>query len=180
MPDLAIKNPVLEASGDLPGYPGLCLNEVAGDGLWSMQSSKTLKLEAFASIVFKQHTKMGAMLATNELRLIQFAPGKAYLFSDQCQFPGKAADFETIATDISHGFCQLLLSGDDALKFLNAYTTVDLEDEAITTARCLRTRLGQYAITLWWDKLSDIHILVDRSLARSLGSYLQRLSMRWF
>ncbi len=123
---------------------------------------------------------MGTMLKTDSLRLTQFAPDKAYLFSDQLQFPGKAVDFELIATDISHGICQLLLSGDDALEFLNAYTTVDLEDESITTARCVRSRLGQYAITLWWDRPSDIHILVDRSLAPSLGSYLHALSVRWF
>jgi heterotetrameric sarcosine oxidase gamma subunit len=172
--------PITDADGTLQGYPGISLNEVTNTGLWSIQSSATLKLESFASIVFDQDTKMGSMLTTDGLRLIQFSPGKAYLFSDQFQFPGKALEFETIATDISHALCHLLLSGDDSLEFLNAYTTVDLEDEIINTTRCVRTRLGQYAITLWWEKLSDIHILVDRSYARSFCTYLQTLSTRWF
>jgi len=180
MPSQGTKETVTNASGALQGYPRLTLNELAASGLWSIQSSATLKLESFASIVFNQQTKMGAMLTTDELRLIQFAPGKAYMFSGQFRFPDKALDFEPIATDISHAYCQLLLSGDDSREFLNAYTTVDLEGETITAARCVRTRLGQYAITLWWEKLTDIHILVDRSLARSLGSYLHTLSTRWF
>ena len=180
MPSQAIKEPAADANGTLQGQPGLSLNEMAGNGLWSIQSSATLNLESFASIAFKQHTKMGAMLKTDSLRLIQFAPDKAYLFSDQLQFPARALDFESIATDISHAFCELVLAGDQSLEFLNAYTTVDVEDESITTARCVRTRLGQYAITLWWDRPSAIHLLVDRSLARSFGSYLQALSARWF
>lgn len=180
MPSQPAKEQVLDASGALQGHPGLSLKEIAQDGLWSIQSSRTLRLESFARIVFNQDAKIGTMLEAPGLRLIQFAPNKAYLFSDQFQFPARALDFEAIATDISHAFCQLALSGNDSLEFLNAYTMVDLEDETITAARCVRTRFGQYAITLWWDSLSDIHILVDRSLARSLGSYLHTLSTRWF
>ena len=180
MPSQPVKESATDASGELQGHPGLSLNEVTSGGLWSIQSGKMLKLESFASIVFNQDTRMGAMLTKGGLRLIQFAPAKAYLFADQFKFPADALDFEPIATDISHGFCQLVLSGNDSLLFLNAYTTVDLEDEAITRARCVRSRLGQYPITLWWDRLSDIHILVDRSYARSLGSYLHALSTRWF
>ena len=178
MPNTAVNYPATDITGKLSGLPTMSLDEVDIQGLWLIQSNKTLKLKSLASTVFNQGTKMGSMLKANGLRLIQLTPGKAYLFSDQFRFPYEAQDFENIATDISHGFCQLLLSGDDSLGFLNAYTTVDLEDEAIITARCVRTRLGQYAITLWWDRLSDIHIMVDRSLARSLGTYLHALSIR--
>jgi heterotetrameric sarcosine oxidase gamma subunit len=180
MPSQLFKEPATDTDGTLQGYSGLSLNEIASRGLWSIQSSKMLKLESFASLVFNQDTKMGAMLTKGGLRLIQFAPDRAYLFADQLKIPDDALDFEPIATDISHGFCQLLLSGNDSLLFLNAYTTVNLEDEVITVARCVRTRLGQYPITLWWDDLSAIHILVDRSYARSLSSYLHVLSTRWF
>jgi len=178
MPDAP--EPVTDATGKLSGRPDLSLDEVGIHGLWSIQSSKTLKLESLATTVFNQDAKMGTMLKANELLLIQLAPGMAYLFSDQFRFPYEGQNFELIATDISHGFCQLLLSGDDSLEFLNAYTTVDLEDEAIITARCVRTRLGQYALTLWWERPTEIHILVDRSYARSFCTYLHALSTRWF
>lgn len=180
MPDQPTNESIMNSPVALDGRPDLSLSEVTIGGLWSIQSSKTLTLDTFAMAVFNRDSKMGAMLSRGNLRLIQLSHGKALLLSEQIELPAAALDFAAITTDISHAFCQLALSGNDSLTFLNAYTTVDLEDETITTARCVRTRFGQYPLTLWWHRLSDIHILVDRSYARSLINYLQALSNRWF
>ena len=180
MPDQLAKEPATNIVAALEGRPDLSLRETSLAGLWSIQSSRAFKLDSFASAVFRRHSAMGTMLKADGIRLIQLWPDRAYLLCEQLKLPDRAVEFESMATDISHAICQLLLSGSDSLPFLNAYTTVDLQDQAILSTACLRTRLGQYSITLWWERPAEIHILVDRSYAQSLADYLQALSTRWF
>ncbi len=175
-----LKTPATDVTGALDGRPDLLLSEVVDRCLWSIQSSKALTLDTFARTVFNRNSKMGSMQKKGGLRLVQLWPDKAYLLSNQFQLPGEASDFAAIATDISHAYCELSLSGGGSLSYLNAYTTADLEDETIRTARCVRTRLGRYPITLWWDSPSDIRILVDRSYALSISRHFENLAQRWY
>jgi len=112
------------------------------------------------------------------LRLFKLWPHKSYLLSAESSLPGSLSDLAPMMTDISHGFCELSLTGSTALEFLSSYISVDL-DPRVTTNRCLRCLLGHYPIILWWDVVSEIHMLVDRSYTQSFCDYLETLSLRW-
>lgn len=84
-----------------------------------------------------------------------------------------------MVTDISHGFCELSLTGSNAIEFLNSYTTVDLTGTGNPSGRNLRCLLGQYRIILYWDDANDVRILIDRSYTQSFVDYLDILYQRW-
>lgn len=143
------------------------------NGLWSIRSNANHDLNLFCQKLFNRDIRFGEMIAADSLRLIQLWPGAAYLFSDHPELPEVASEFESMITDISHGFCTIKLTGDNALTFLNNYCSAD-----IINSQCLRTSLGQYQILIWWDVPSELQILVDRSYTRSFTDYLNALTIR--
>ena len=154
------------------------LNEVGIQGLWSFQPDRDHDLDSITGVLFPESTGAVTMLGDEALRLFKLWPHKAYLLSAESSLPGTLADRAAMITDISHGFCELSLTGTTALEFLNSYTSVDL-DPRVEANRCLRCQLGHYPIIFWWDDVSEIHMLVDRSYTQSFCDYLETLSLRW-
>lgn len=178
-----IRLPTKELATDCPEVLSqqrqLDLKEISQRGLWSIRSNANHDLNGFAGVVFNQQLKFGEMITAGSLRLIQLWPQAAYLISDEQVLPDSVSAFDTMVTDIGHGFCEFSLSGDRAVSFLNDYTSVDLNQNNISSNRTVRTRLGQFQTLLWWDEATDIRILVDRSYAQSLVDYLQNIADRW-
>jgi len=129
--------------------------------------------------VFDQDLNFGEMITSDNLRLIQLWPQVAYLISAEDSLPDTAYEFESLITDIGHGFCDLNLSGEGALVFLNDYSSADLDQQFVNSNRTVRTSLGHFQILLWWDEASNIHILVDRSYAQSFTDYIGHITSRW-
>ena len=155
------------------------LKEISQRGLWSIRANASHDLNSFATVVFNQPLKFGEMVTAESLRLIQLWPEAAYLISDKLFLPDSVSAFDTMVTDIGHGICEFSLSGVRALRFLNDYTSVDLNHENVSSNRTVRTILGHFSILLWWDEVTDVRILVDRSYAQSLVDYLQNIADRW-
>jgi hypothetical protein len=166
---------VIGPTGDL----GISIREIENLHLWSIQPDRNQDLPAFGQAIFAEVPRPGEMLGNNSLRLIYLWPHKAYLLSTESALPGPSDDFNSMVTDISHGFCELSLTGNCLLEFLNSYTSANLMDAGIANSRNLRCLLGQYQVILWWDEITNIRILVDRSYAHSFCGYLENLSLRW-
>ena len=158
---------------------GLSICEIEERHLWSVQANRNCDLAVFAKTVFGDALQFGEMLAADPLRLLHLWPHKAYLLSAQPELPDSLHQFSSMLTDISHGFCELGLAGGQALEFLAGHASADLTQTRIAESRNLRCLLGQYQVTLWWDRLDDIRILVDRSCAISFCDYLEHLLQRW-
>ncbi len=174
-----VKQPATDCNGVFSEPRQLDLKEISQRGVWSIRSNANHDLNSFAGVVFNQQLKFGEMIKTGSLRLIQFWPQAAYLISDELFLPDSVSAFDTMVTDIGHGFCEFSLSGDRAVSFINDYTSVDINQNNIGRNRTVRTNLGHFSILLWWDEATDIHILVDRSYAQSLVDYLHKISDRW-
>ena len=148
-------------------------------GIWSIRTNAKQDLDSFANAIFHQHIDFGEMITLDNLRLIRLWPVSGYLLSEQWRLPDSASGFETMITDISHGFCGISLSGSAALPFLNDYCSADLEQARLNINRCLRTSLGQYSVLIWWDDASEIHLLIERSYAQSFKQFLHAIAIRW-
>ena len=157
----------------------LSLKKMAIAGLWSVRSTANQDLNSFSNVVFSQEINIGEMITVDALRLIRVWPQAAYLLSGEEILPGSVSGFETMVTDIAHGFCQLSIAGDEAVAFLNDYSYADINQKKIMSGRTIRTALGHYQTLMWWDDPTDIRILVDRSYAQSFGDYLHHLLQRW-
>lgn len=158
---------------------GLSICEIEQRHLWSIQTNRNYELAIFARAIFGDAPQIGEMLGADALRLLQLWPHKAYLLSTQPDLPDSLHRFSSMLTDISHGFCELSLGGEQALEFLASHASADLMQTRIAETRNLRCLLGQYQVTLWWDRLDDIRILVERSCAISFCDYLEHLLQRW-
>jgi sarcosine oxidase gamma subunit len=158
---------------------GITLTETKGYGLWSVHDNRDHCLSKLVQAVFGETPRPGKMLTNNSFRLIHLWPHKAYLRSTESSLPGPLNDFNSMVTDISHGFCELSLLGNNPFEFLNSYTSADLTATSTTASCNLRCLLGQYPIILWWDDTAEIRILVDRSYAQSFCDYLAQLYLRW-
>ena len=156
----------------------LQINQQIISGLWSIRANASHDLNGFCKNLFNQGIHFGEMIVADNLRLIQLRPRAAYLFSEQTELPAIASNFENMITDISHGFCTIKLTGQDALAFLNNYCAADLGQANIKANQCLRTNLGHYQILIWWDASYEVHLLVDRSYAHSFIDYLNALANR--
>lgn len=157
----------------------LYLNEVDIKGLWSFQPGRDRELDSITGTLFPESTGALTMLGDEALRLFKFWPHRGYLRSAESSLPGSLANLASMMTDISHGFCELILTGTAAFEFLNSYTSVELSNLQVTENRCLRCPLGHYQVILWWDDINEIHMLVDRSYTQSFCDYLETLSLRW-
>lgn len=153
--------------------------EIKDRYLWSIQANREHSLSVITQTLFHETAQFGSMLTTDSLRLIQLWPHKAYLLAAQPSLPGGLQEFTSMVTDISHGFCELSFVGDQAFELLNSHTSADLKHAQVARTCNLRCLLGQYQIILWWDLVSDIHILIDRSYAQSFCDYLEQLRRRW-
>jgi heterotetrameric sarcosine oxidase gamma subunit len=157
----------------------LNLQECIDYELWSVRQNKKYNLELFSKSVFGRGLETGEMIKTESLRLLRLWPDSAWLISSGQQLPRQVLAFKELITDISHAVCELRLQGEHALSFLNDYCPVDLKQGKIRTAGTVRTIICNFQVTLWWDEISDIRILVDRSYAQSLSLHIQQLFVRW-
>jgi sarcosine oxidase gamma subunit len=156
----------------------LTICEIENRFLWSVQPSRRQSLSEFAQAVFNTGLRSGEMLARESTRLIHLWPHKAYLLSDQATLPTPADPFAAILTDISHGYCELSITGELALLFVNSYTTANLTAPDTSNSCNLRCQFGQYSVLLWWDDSTDIRLLLDRSYAQSFRDYVEHLIRR--
>ena len=111
-------------------------------------------------------------------RLLQLWPHKLYLLSDVSELAAEFSVFESMITDIRHGFCELSLGGKNVFDFIKLYLSTDLNATRISESKQLRCLLGQYQIIMWWDDIEDIRLIIDRSYAQSLRNYLVHLMQR--
>lgn len=143
-----------------------------------MQGNRKTSLAKLVSALFATGAQFGEPLQSSGLRLLPLWPQQAYLQSSQVTLPAVASKFQPLMTDISHGYCQFRLSGEQAFDFVADYLSTD-----ITTLRCAavcrRCRLGQYTVILWWDDHREIHFLLERSYAQSFADYIDTLIARW-
>ena len=153
--------------------------EIKDRYLWSIQANREHSLSVITQALFHETAQFGSMLTTDSLRLIHLWPHKAYLLAAQPSLPGALQEFSSMLTDISHGFCELSLVDNQALELLDCHTSANLKDTQVAKTRNLRCLIGQYQVILWWDLVSDIHILIDRSYAQSFCDYLEQLRRRW-
>lgn len=158
---------------------GITLTETKGYGLWSIHDNRDHGISKLTQAVFGETPSPGKMLTNHSFRLIHLWPHKAYLRSTESSLPEPLDDLNSMVTDISHGFCELSLFGNNPFEFLNSYTSADLTDTSTAASCDLRCLLGQYPIILWWDDTAEVRILVDRSYAQSFCDYLARLYLRW-
>lgn len=158
---------------------GLSSGEIEDCYLWSIQANRKHALPAFVLAVFGEAAEFGKMLDADAIRLLQLWPRKAYLLCAQPELPAALQVFSSMATDISHGFCELSLEGAQALEFLGSHSSTDPMAAGIAETRNLRCLLGQYPVILWWDRPDDIRILIERSYAQSFCDYLEQLMQRW-
>ncbi len=158
--------------------PEIVIQPAEDFGLWSIQANASLDLNDFSHSLFDQEIKFGEMITLESERLIQLWPKSAYLLSTQSALPNSASVFDSIITDISHGFCQINLRSTSALSFLNEYCSANIQQVNILRNQTLRTRLGQYSVLIWWDNSSDIHLLIERSYTQSFTGFLHSLADR--
>lgn len=164
---------------DQASVSGFVLTEINTRFLWSIQADNRQDLVEFTQAIFAEKAQFGNMLTRDSLRLLQLWPSKAYLLYDHPALPDPLQEFSSMLTDISHGMSELSLVSDQSLDFLNHHTSVNLQDPRIADSRSVRCLLGQYPVIIWWDQISDIRLLIDRSYAQSLRDYLNHLLQRW-
>ena len=157
---------------------GLAIEEKETRRIWSVQGNRAQHLSRFISAVFGEDSPPRRMLSTDNYRLLQLWPHKAYLLSDLQTPPTATAGFEPILTDISFALCELSLSGERVFDFVKPYLSVDLNSSSLRTSHHLRCRFAQYSILLWWDNANDLRILLDRSYAQSFRYFLEHLMQR--
>jgi heterotetrameric sarcosine oxidase gamma subunit len=155
---------------------GLKIVEIIDQKIALIQPNNQFDLSMFSQSVFSREITMGKMLIDDQLRLIQLSPKSAYLIGNA---PQPLNSFNSMITDISHGYCQLELSGQQAFKFINSYTPAYLNNNNIAQPKTAKTLLGHFNVILWWDSHDKIKLLIDRSYAQSFNNYLHALIRVW-
>jgi sarcosine oxidase gamma subunit len=157
---------------------GIVFEPVEITGLWSLQGNRKTRLADLVSALFTTTAQFGKPLRSEKLRLLPLWPQQAYLLSAKVTLPAAARKFEPLLTDISHGYYQFRLGGEQAFDFVSNYVSVDIA-ALRDAAACLRCRLGQYTVILWWDDHQHIHLLLERSYAQSFTEHIDALISRW-
>jgi sarcosine oxidase gamma subunit len=146
--------------------------------LWSIQGNRESSLSNFETALFDASAGIGSMLHSPALRWLRLWPHQAYLLADNQPVPASVPEFESLMTDISDGYCEFRLSGEQAFDFLANYLTADLAKSDSGSA-CLRCRLGHYVVILWWEDRHQLQLLIERSYAQSFADYIESLMARW-
>jgi len=146
--------------------------------LWSIQGSRESSLSNFETALFDATAGIGSMLHSASLRWLRLWPHQACLLADIQPVPASAHEFESLMTDISDGYCEFRLSGEQAFDFIANYLTADLAKSDPGSA-CLRCRLGHYVVILWWEDRHQLQLLIERSYAQSFADYIESLMARW-
>jgi len=179
MADLIERETVTDVGAIRSPNSRLALSEIADRYVWSLQPDHRGRLNAFTHAIFAAAPQSGEVLKMDSLRLLYLWPHKAWLLSSRARLPRAVDDFSAIMTDISHGFCEFRLGGEQALDFLGSYSSASLTEYGGSAKRSLRCLLGQYPVVLWWDDSANVRLLVERSYARSFYDYLASLMARW-
>jgi hypothetical protein len=156
----------------------LSCTENTATNIYLVQSNYRYNIDEVAAVIMGQHIALGHMITGRDMRMLQLMPNRAFLLFES-SLPDSVFEFRTQLTDIGHGMTELCISGDMPLEFLNAYCSVDIKRSSIRQVKTVSTRLGHYSVFLWWDNESEIHILLERSYARSFRDYLAALAMRF-
>jgi hypothetical protein len=146
--------------------------------LWSIQGNRESSLSEFETALFGASIEVGATVHNSSLRLLRLWPHQAYLLATDQSLPASIRDYDALLTDISDTFCGFRLSGEHAFGFLANYLSADLLSIDADSA-CLRCRLGQYVVILWWDDRQQLHLFLERSLTQSFADYIETLMARW-
>jgi sarcosine oxidase gamma subunit len=167
---------------DAPDYPvpdaSLTIYETDQLNIWSVQSNHLHSLEDYFLGTFNAEPQIGRMFFSDEWRLIQISPNRAFLISEQSTPLQSTTNYKTMLTDVSHGYCELCLSGEFSFDFVGLYISVDLNKALIRGKDNLRCRFGQYSCLLYWDNSDQVRVLIERSYARSFRNYLDHLLKR--
>jgi hypothetical protein len=156
----------------------LVLEPVEIAGLWSLQGNRKTPLADLVGALFATGAQSGLPLQCDGLCLLPLWPHQAYLLADQATLPAQAGEFEHLLSDISHGYRQFRMGGEQAFDFVASYLSTDIAAQRHVAA-CRRCRLGQYTPILWWDDQQDIRLLLERSYAQSFADYIDTLLARW-
>lgn len=160
------------------GPADLACNPLDIAGMWSLQGNRGTPLADLVRALFGASARCGDMLHSDGLRLLALSPHQACLLSGRPQSPPQAAGSEALMTDIAHGYRQFRVEGTQAFAFVASYVSADIAPLR-ERAACLRCRLGQYTVMLWWEENHAIHFLLERSYAESFAEYIDVLMARW-
>lgn len=155
---------------------------VDSPALWSIQGNRESSLSDFEIAVFGKNAEIGELLISEPLRLLRLWPHQSYLLTGQQPLPPSTQGFETLMTDITDAYCSFRIYGADASHFIANYLTANLTGNLTGTdsdPACLRCRLGQYSLILWWHERQDLQLLLERSFAQSFADYIDTLLARW-
>ena len=147
-------------------------------GLWSLQGNRATTLAEVVETLFATGARSGEPLQSAGLGLLPLWPHRALLQTTEATMPAQAAKFAPLLTDISHGYSQFRLGGEQAFDFIANHASVNIAALRDAPA-CRRCRLGQYAVILWWEDQQDIHLLLERSYAQSFADHIDALIARW-
>jgi len=179
MADTISREQATNVAGTVHSLPSLTLDECIDTAVWLVQNDSTGAMAKFARSVTGSVPGIGEMVSNGELRLVRYSPDELYVLFASGDMPALAPEWKAYVTDIGHGICDLNLKGNNALNFIGDYVSADLKNHEKYEAQTLRCRIGQFKVLLWWADMSDIHILVDRSMSQSFCDYLMVLSQRW-
>jgi hypothetical protein len=147
-------------------------------GLWSLQGNRETALTEVVETLFATGVRSGEPLQCAGLGLLPLWPHRALLQTAEATLPAQASKFAPLLTDISHGYSQFRLGGEQAFDFTASYASVNIAALRDTSA-CRRCRLGQYTVILWWEDRQEIQLLLERSYAQSFTDYIDALIARW-
>ena len=146
--------------------------------IWSIQSNKFHSLREYFHAAFNTEPQFKKMFFHDKYRLIQLSPTRAYLIFENPTLPHTTKNYLTMLTDVSHGYCELCLSGPQCFEFVSLYVSADLTKAVMQNTGYIRCRFGQYSCLFYWDDHHQIRILIERSYAQSLHDYLNCLILR--
>lgn len=147
-------------------------------GLWSLQGNRETTLATVVETLFATGARSGEPLRCAGLGLLPLWPHRALLQTAEATLPAQAAKFAPLLTDVSHGYRQFRLGGEQAFDFIASYLSMNIAPLRDAPA-CRRCRLGQYTVILWWEDRQDIQLLLERSYAQSFADYIDALIARW-
>jgi heterotetrameric sarcosine oxidase gamma subunit len=156
----------------------LSVHEHALRPIWSIQSNQSYSLEDFVRATFNTELNPERLLQQGPNRLIQLSPYRALMVSESPAISQAMAQYESMLTDVSHGYCELCVTGKQSFDFLRLYVSANMSKVIGAGSFSVNCLLGQYRCLLWWDDSSQIHILVERSYAQSFRHYLSHLMQR--
>jgi len=146
--------------------------------IWSVQSNREHDVSEFCHSILGIELGVGEMSGNDLLRILRHWPNKVFAITECSQFPQIESKYTDMITDVSDAYRKLTLTGETALQFLDQSSPLDFMQNS-GLKKTVKTLCGQYPIIVWWDDISEIKLLIERSLSESYQDYLSVLANRF-